>query len=190
MIKQKNAIISSFSRIIEERDAYTNSHLDNVAGLSVQIAMELGFNEEQLDQIWVAGKLHDIGKIHTPHEILNKPSRLTKEEFEVIKEHASHSYDLLKEFDFGFPLADIVGQHHERLDGSGYPNGIKGNEIMREAQIIAVADIADAMLSNRPYRNGLPKDIVLAELNRIRGIHYDEIIIDTTIDIISRRERY
>lgn len=182
--KQNNAIISTFSKVIEYKDEYTKEHLDKVAEIAIGIGKRLHMEDEVLGNIWIAAKLHDLGKIQLPIEVLNKPGKLTPAEYELVKKHTIVGYDLLKSFDFGFPLAEIVKQHHERLDGSGYPLGLKGEDILYLSQIIAVADIADAMLSKRPYRNALNMDYVIETLLLYKNIYYNDEIIMACIEEI------
>ena len=167
----------------ELRDPYTTGHEARVAQISVQIARVLGLDDSVVQTLDLAGKLHDIGKFIAPVEILSKPGRLTKPEFELVKGHAQASYDILKGVDFPWPVAEIAYQHHERLDGSGYPRGLKGDEILFEARILAVADVVEAMSSHRPYRPALGIDQALAELQRGRDSIYDAIVVDACIKL-------
>lgn len=180
--KQNSAILSAFSKVIEFKDEYTKEHLKNVAHLAMHIGVRLELDDETLQNLHIAAKLHDLGKIQLPLEVLNKPGKLTEEEYELVKRHSSVGYELLQSFDFGFPLAEIVKQHHERMDGSGYPSGLKGDEILYLSQIIAVADIADAMLSNRPYRKPLSKSFVIETLSTYSDLYYPREIIEAGIE--------
>ena len=168
-----NALISA----VEIRDPYTAGHQLRVATLSREIGLAMGLSKQELDSIRIAAILHDIGKIYIPAEILTKPSSLTETEFSLIKNHPLAGYDILKTIDFDLPVAKIVYQHHERMDGSGYPQGLAGNEIMMEARIVHVADVVDAMISQRPYRTSQGIDEALHELRRYAGIHYDEDVV-------------
>ncbi len=159
--------------MVEARDPYTAGHEKRVSELSMAIAQRLGLDEDCLRRLRVAGALHDVGKIVVPAEILAKPGRLSETEFELIKAHPQAAYDMLQSIDFDFPLAEIVVQHHERLDGSGYPRGLRGEEILPEARILAVADVVEAMISHRPYRPALPLDAAMAELEGGAGSRYD-----------------
>ncbi|MFM2435337.1 MAG: hypothetical protein RL063_1318 [Pseudomonadota bacterium] len=172
------------ARIGEMRDAYTAGHEKSVGRLSEAIATELGFDKEFQEGIRIAGHLHDIGKIIVPIEILVKPTKLTIKEFELVKEHVDAGYRLLNDISFPWPVANLILEHHERLDGSGYPKGLKGDEISMGGRIMAVADVVDAMSTHRPYRPGLGVDSALAELKRGYGILYDKTVVDACINLI------
>lgn len=167
--------------ISEMRDPYTAGHEKRVAEIAVAIGRELGLDEQRLEGLRVAGYLHDIGKITIPTEILAKPGRLTAAEFALIKGHAEASYEVLKDVGFPWPVAQVARQHHERIDGSGYPQGLKGDQILLEARILAVADVVEAMASHRPYRPGLGIDRALAEIERGRGTAYDAPAADACL---------
>ncbi len=173
--------------ICEMRDPYTVGHERRVAELSVAIGAELGFDARRLEGLRVAGYLHDVGKITVPAEILSKPTKLTPIEFELIKGHAQASYEVLKPVTFPWPVADIAYQHHERLDGSGYPRGLKGDAILLEARILAVADTVEAMYSHRPYRPGLGIEKALAEIERGRGSAYDPAVADACLRLFREK---
>lgn len=177
-----NALISA----VEIRDPYTAGHQLRVATLSREIGLAMGLSKEQLDSIRIAAILHDIGKIYVPSEILTKPARLTETEYSMIKNHPLAGYDILKTIDFELPVAKIVYQHHEKINGSGYPQGLVGNEIMLEAKIVNVADVVDAMISQRPYRTSQGIDEALDELRRNAGLLYDEEIVNVCIDLFNR----
>jgi putative nucleotidyltransferase with HDIG domain len=149
-----------------------------VAKLATAIASEMGLAAELVEGIHFGSLIHDVGKIAIPAEILSKPGRLTEIEFMLIKTHPQAGYNILKGIDFPWPVARMILQHHERLDGSGYPGGLKGDEIILEAKILIVADIVEAMSSHRPYRPGLGIDVALAEIERGRGTFYDSRIVD------------
>jgi PAS domain S-box-containing protein/putative nucleotidyltransferase with HDIG domain len=170
-------IVQAMSSIAEARDPYTAGHQRGVSELAVAIAREMGFGEDVQEYIRVAGLLHDIGKIVIPGEILTKPGQLSKPEFEIIKGHVQAGYEILHKVDFPGNVAEIVCQHHERLDGSGYPRGLKAGEILIEAQILAVADVVEAMSSHRPYRpsRGLAKAI--AEITENQGRLYNPDVV-------------
>ena len=172
------------SRIGEMRDAYTAGHERSVGRLTQAIAAELGFDQEFQDGIRIAGYLHDIGKITVPIEILVKPRRLTNNEYELVKEHVVAGYLLLNEISFPWPVANMVLEHHERLDGSGYPKGLKGDEISMGGKIMAVADVVDSMSTHRPYRPSLGIDHALAELERGCGILYEKTVVDACVKLI------
>jgi PAS domain S-box-containing protein/putative nucleotidyltransferase with HDIG domain len=168
----------------EMRDAYTAGHQLSVGHLSAAIAAELGFDISFQEGIRVSGYLHDIGKIIVPIEILVKPAELTVEEFALVKTHVNAGYKVLKDINFHWPVARAVLEHHERLDGSGYPNALKGNEISIGGRIMAVADVVDAMCRHRPFRPGLGIDATLEELERGSGIRYDKQVVDACIKLI------
>ncbi|UJX40789.1 PAS domain S-box protein [Desulfovibrio sp. JY] len=176
--------VKSLATTVRFRDSYTASHQDNVARLSSAIARTLGLPEDMTAGIQVAGQLHDIGKINVPLRYLSKPGRLVGLEWEFMKQHAQTGYEILKDIDFPWPVAEIVLAHHERLDGSGYPRGLSGAAIGIEARILAVADVLDAMASNRPYRPALGVDAALAELARHRGTAFDPEAVDAARAVI------
>jgi putative two-component system response regulator len=166
-------IIQAVSRVMEMRDSYTAGHQRRVTALSRAIALEMGLAEDRVEGLCLAGEIHDLGKISVPAEILSKPTRLTEFEFRLIQNHPRAGYDILKEIDFPWPVAEIILQHHERMDGSGYPQGLRGADILLEARILAVADIVEAIASDRPYRAALGIGAALEELEQKKGIHYD-----------------
>jgi PAS domain S-box-containing protein len=169
--------------ISEMRDPYTAGHERRVAEIAVAIGAELGFDVHRQEGLRVAGHLHDIGKVTVPLEILTKPGRLSPLEFELVKGHAQASYDVLKGVKFPWPVAQVALQHHERVDGSGYPQGLEGEAILLEARIMAVADVVEAMSSHRPYRPGLGIEKALAEIERGRGTVYDTDIADACLHL-------
>jgi PAS domain S-box-containing protein len=171
----------------EMRDPYTVGHERRVAEIAVAIGAELGFDERRQEGLRVAGYLHDIGKITIPSEILSKPGKLTAIEFEMIKGHAQASFDVTKEVEFPWPVAQVALQHHERIDGSGYPMGLKDEAILFEARIIAVADVIEAMSSHRPYRPGLGIDQALVEIERGRGTAYDANVVDACLRLFREK---
>lgn len=172
------ATVYTLGQMAETRDPYTAGHQRRVSQLAYAIAAEMRLPEERAEGIRVVGLMHDIGKMSVPAEILTKPTRLTEAEFALIKEHPQVAYDLLKTIDFPWPVADIVLQHHERLDGSGYPKGLKEDEILLEARILAVADVVEAMSSHRPYRPALGIDEALAEIKDGAGTRYDASVVE------------
>jgi putative nucleotidyltransferase with HDIG domain len=174
MLKTVEAIAS----IVEMRDPYTSGHQRRVAELAEAIAKKMGMSEEEGLAIRLAGIVHDLGKIKIPAEILSKPGRLNDMEYNFIKMHPQAGYEILKEIDFSWPIAQMVHQHHERMDGSGYPLGIKGDEFLPGSRILAVADVMEAMSSHRPYRPGLGIEAALEELQNGRGTHFDTQVVD------------
>lgn len=171
----------------EMRDAYTVGHERRVGEIAVAIATELGFDEDRLEGLRVAGYLHDVGKISIPSEILSRPVRLSHTEMSLVKGHAQAGYEVLKEVEFPWPVAEVALQHHERLDGSGYPRGLKGEEMLLEARIVAVADVVEAMASHRPYRPGLGIEAALSELKNNRGKLYDEQVVDACLKVFREK---
>jgi len=176
--------VKSLSKTVRFRDPYTASHQDNVARLAEAIAQRMGLPQDTVDGIKVAGQLHDIGKISVPVRYLCKPGRLVGLEWEFMKQHAQTGHEILKDIDFPWPVAEIVLLHHERLDGSGYPRGLSGDQIRLEGRILAVADVLDAMASNRPYRPALGVDVAIEELLRHKGTAFDADAVDAACEII------
>jgi PAS domain S-box-containing protein/putative nucleotidyltransferase with HDIG domain len=172
----------------EIRDPYTAGHQQRVAKLACAIAQEMGLPEEQIQGIRVAGTLHDIGKIYVPGEILSKPGQLRKNELNLIKDHAEVGYDLLKTIEFSWPVAQVVLQHHERMDGSGYPEGLSGDDILIEARIMGVADVIEAMASHRPYRPALSVEKALLEIIQKKDKLYDPQVVDACLKLFSEKQ--
>ena len=162
----------------EMRDPYTAGHQLSVGQLAWAIGVELGLPARQLEGLQLAASVHNIGKIMVPAEILCKPTKLTRHEYELIKEHAEAGYNILKNVDFPWPIARIVHEHHERMDGSGYPNGLHGDEVLLESRIVAVADVVQSMCSHRPYRPGLGSEAALEEITKNRGRLYDTDVVE------------
>jgi HD-GYP domain-containing protein (c-di-GMP phosphodiesterase class II) len=171
----------------EMRDPYTAGHEKRVAEIAVAIGAEMGFDARRQEGLRVAGHLHDIGKITIPSEILAKPGKLSATEYLLVKQHPEAGYEVLKNVDFPWPVAEVALLHHERIDGSGYPKGLKGDEIPIEARIMAVADVVESMASHRPYRPGLGIDTALAEIARGRGTSYDTVVADTCIRLFREK---
>jgi putative nucleotidyltransferase with HDIG domain len=171
-------VIKTLSKTVELRDPYTAGHQRRVAQLAVAISQELGLDQNKQESLMVACTLHDIGKIVVPAEILSKPGRINPLEQELVKSHSRVGHEILKEIDFPREIADFVLQHHERLDGSGYPAGLQGEEIFLEARIIAVADSMEAMIFHRPYRPGLGVEKALEEISQERGKGLDAEVVD------------
>jgi putative two-component system response regulator len=173
---------------VEIRDPYTAGHQLRVAGLSFAIAKEMGLSEDRAEGVRIAGTIHDLGKISLPAEILSKPGQITEMEFALIKTHPQVGYDILKDMKFPWPLARIVLQHHERVDGSGYPQGLSGENTLLEARILAVADVVEAMSSHRPYRPALGVDKALDEIQQNRGTLYDIVVVDACLKLFKEKE--
>jgi PAS domain S-box-containing protein/putative nucleotidyltransferase with HDIG domain len=181
--KTSTSIIFTMAKILELRDPYTAGHQQRVARLACAIAREMGLDEEEVDGIFMAALVHDIGKIYVPAEILNRPAKLNETEMDLVKTHPSIGYDIVKEIDFAQPVDRIVVQHHERIDGSGYPDGINGSDIILQARILAVADVVEAMASHRPYRPALSLDETLGEIDKYRDVLYDGQVVDACMKI-------
>ncbi len=179
-----NQMIRAFAKSIDIKDQYTKGHSFRVAEYARKIAAKMGYNEKMRENIYHIALLHDIGKIIIPEDILNKPGKLTKEEYETIKQHAQYGYDILKEIDCLPNLALGAGYHHERLDGKGYPSGKPEKEIPQVARIIAVADTFDAMHSTRPYRECLPMESIIDEMKRVSGTQLDPQIVNILLELI------
>ena len=185
--KTIDATLDTMSKIIEAKDPYTSGHQHRVCQLAVPLARELGLSPDKIEGIRIASLIHDIGKIGVPAEILSKTTTLSNIEFSLIKEHSQIGYDILKSIDFSYPIAEIVLQHHERLNGSGYPNNLKGGEILLEAKIMAVADVVEAMSSHRPYRPALGINKALEEISENRGILYDPKVVDVCLKLFKKK---
>ncbi len=173
--------------LIEMRDPYTAGHERRVARIASAIGAELGWDERRLEGLQVAGHLHDAGKICVPAEILSNPGKLSAIQFQLIQGHAQAGYDVLKTVTFPWPVAEVALQHHERMDGSGYPQGLKGEAILPEARILAVADVVEAMASHRPYRAALGIEAALAEIERGRGTAYDPVVADACLTLFRNK---
>ena len=175
--------VGVITQTLETRDPYTAAHQRSVAGLCVALALELGLSESAREGIEIAGLVHDVGKIAVPAEILTRPTKLTAAEFDIIKDHVRVGYEILKNVEFPWPVADTILQHHERMDGSGYPNAVTGDAIRLEAKIIGVADVVEAMASHRPYRPALGIDAALEEIRANRGKLYDPHVVDACLNL-------
>jgi putative nucleotidyltransferase with HDIG domain/PAS domain S-box-containing protein len=180
--------IQAISRMIAMRDAYTARHEERVADLASAVAADLGLPAGQIECVRTAALIHDIGKINIPVEILNKPGQLNPFEFHFVREHARSGYDILQGIEFPWPIADIVWQHHERLDGSGYPRGLRGEDILMEARIIAVADVVEAMASDRPYRPAVGLDAAISEITDGKGGRYDGAVVAACLRVLDGRD--
>jgi PAS domain S-box-containing protein/putative nucleotidyltransferase with HDIG domain len=173
-----NEVVSSLSYAVEKRDPYTAGHQQKVAALACAIAREMGLAKDKQVAINIAAIVHDIGKIYLPAEILGKPTQLSPIEFSMIKTHSEVGYDILRPIEFPWAVASIVRQHHERLDGTGYPLGLRGKDILMESRILAVADVVEAMASHRPYRPSLGIYRALDEISENRDRLYDQTVVD------------
>jgi putative nucleotidyltransferase with HDIG domain len=177
------ATIEAMSRTMEWRDPYTAGHQKRVALISAAIAKKLGLNNEQIEALYMAAMVHDLGKVAVPAEILTKPSRLTDLEMKMVQGHAESGYQILKDIPFPYPIAEMVYQHHERLDGSGYPRGLAGDAICLEARILAVADTIEAMATHRPYRPGRGLDAAMSEVRAEASSKLDQRIADAAFEL-------
>jgi len=166
---------------VEERDPYTAGHQRRVSDLARSIATEMGLPADQIDGIRMAATIHDLGKISVPAELLSMPRKLTDIEFSLIKTHSRSGYDILKDIEFPWPIARIILEHHERMNGSGYPQGLRGDNILIESRIISVADVVESMASHRPYRASLGIDAALEEIGKYSGILYDDNVVDACL---------
>jgi len=178
--------VNTLAVTAEMRDQYTAGHQQRVTQLACAIAKEMNLSKELIEEIRVAGTLHDIGKMYIPSEILTKPGKLTEPEFNMIKTHSKAGYDILKTIEFPWPVAPIVLQHHERKDGSGYPSGLSAKDILLEARILGVADVVEAMASHRPYRPALGIDKALEEISQKKGDLYDPEVVDACLSLFSK----
>nr|HPJ26818.1 HD-GYP domain-containing protein [Synergistaceae bacterium] len=181
-----NGIVISMAKVVETRDPYTAGHQERVAQLAVAIAREMKLPEERIRGVAVAAVLHDLGKIDVPAEILSKPSKLKEKEYSLIQDHCLAGYEILKNVDFPWPVAQAVLQHHERMDGSGYPCGLSGEQILLESRILAVADVVEAMSSHRPYRPSLGLEAGLKEVSLHRKVRFDADVVDACLNLFTR----
>jgi len=175
-------------KALEMRDPYTQSHARDVGAIAMEIGKEMNYDEEDVLRLKIAAELHDLGKISIPLDILIKPGKLSDLEYRIIQEHTNNCYNLVKDIDFPFPLAEIIYQHHERLDGSGYPRGLKGKQITMEARILAVSDVLEAMTHHRPYRAALGIKKAVDELKKGYNIKYDGKIVDVALKLIKKNK--
>jgi PAS domain S-box-containing protein/putative nucleotidyltransferase with HDIG domain len=187
LTKIMNGIIQAMEKLVEKKDLYTVGHQKRTAELAGEIAMEMGLPKDQINSIYIAAVIHDIGKIFVSGSILNKKDKLTNEEYDIIKKHPEAGYEVLKSIEFPWPVAEIVLQHHERLNGSGYPFGLKGDDIYLESRIISVADVVEAITFERPYREAYGIDRALGELIKNRGRLYDPEIVDICVRLFRKK---
>jgi len=180
----------ALSTAVEVRDPYTAGHQERVTQLAVAIAREMHFSDDQIQAIRTAGLLHDVGKIYVPAEFLSRPGKITIHEMNILRQHASEGYEILKDIEYKYPIAEIVYQHHERMNGTGYPRGLAGDQILMEARIIAVSDVVEAMASPRPYRPALGIEKALNEIQENRGVIYDERVVETCLKLFNEKGFY
>jgi PAS domain S-box-containing protein len=180
--------VRAIAYTIETRDPYTAGHQRRVTKLACTIGEEMELSKEQIEGLHMSGELHDIGKIHVPAEILSKPGQISEAEYTIIKTHPQVGYDILKTIEFPWPVARIVLQHHERIDGSGYPSGLKGKDILLEAKILAVADVIEAMATHRPYRPALSIEESLREISKNKGTLYDSKVVDICLRVFKEKK--
>jgi HD-GYP domain-containing protein (c-di-GMP phosphodiesterase class II) len=174
-------VVSAMVKTMEVRDPYTAGHQARVSRICVEIAAAMGFSVSRIKGIELAASIHDIGKLAIPNELLSKPGRLNPAEFEMIKTHSMVGYDIIKDIEFPWPIATMILQHHERANGSGYPYGLNGLDIMLEARILSVADVIEAMSSNRPYRAALGIEIAIEEITKNKNVLYDGNVVDACL---------
>jgi putative nucleotidyltransferase with HDIG domain len=179
--------IEAIVHVVETKDPYTAGHQSRVANLAGAIAAEMHLPTDTVEGIRMAGVIHDIGKISVPAEILSKPGKLSQKEFELIKDHPQTGYEVLKDVEFPWPIAQIILQHHERLNGSGYPRGLVGEEALLEARIIAVADVIEAIASHRPYRPSRGIEAALSEIEQNKGVLYDASVVDACVKLFEEK---
>lgn len=190
-LKELNQIfdqtINALAWAVQMRDPYTSAHQFRVALLACAIARELQLDDDQTKGIHVTAILHDLGKINVPSEILSKPGKLTEVEFSLIKEHPKVGYDILRRIDFPWPVAQTVLQHHERINGSGYPAGLCCKDILLDAKIIAVADVVESMASHRPYRSAVGLSPAMEEIRRNAGVLYDKSVVEACLQVFASK---
>ncbi|MCM1309139.1 MAG: HD domain-containing protein, partial [Butyrivibrio sp.] len=187
---QQIQTVTALSEAVDAKDRYTSGHSKRVAEYSRRLAMRMGKSAEEQEEIYRAGLLHDVGKIRIPEIVINKPGKLTPEEYELVKVHPVTGYHILKGIPGGGMIAQAARSHHERYDGAGYPNGLRGNDIPEIARIIGVADAYDTMASNRSYRKVLPQEEVRAEIERGKGCQFDPEIADIMLQMIDEDKEY
>jgi len=181
-------VVVALSSIAEKRDPYTAGHQKNVSKIACTIAKMLGLSPIKIEGLRIAAILHDIGKFYVPSEILNKPGKLTDLEFSILKTHPQVGYEIIKEIEFPWPVADMILQHHEKLDGSGYPKGLFEKDILLESKILAVSDVIEAMSSHRPYRAALGIEAALNQVKNNSGLLYDKSVVECCLDIFENKK--
>jgi len=185
--KVMHSTVKAIAMTVEKRDPYTSGHQHRVSALARAIAEEIGLSEDQTEGLYMAAAIHDIGKISLPAEILAKPVQLSSIELSLIQAHAQAGYDILKGVEFPWPIAEIVLQHHERMNGSGYPQGLSGDGILLEARIIGVSDVVETMASHRPYRPSIGMDKALEEIIQNKGALYDAQVVDACLTVFNQK---
>lgn len=185
-LKTINNSVRSAQEILQQKDSFTAQHQLRVAQLAAAISRMLYLEPDKVNQIEIAAKVHDIGKFFIPNELLNRPGKVSSMELEVLQTHSRNGYEILRLLDFYKPIADCVLQHHERIDGSGYPQGLKGGEILLEARIIGVADVVEAIASPRPYRRSLGIEIAIHEIESKKGIRYDLDVVEACVSLFRK----
>jgi PAS domain S-box-containing protein/putative nucleotidyltransferase with HDIG domain len=188
LVKALQATVESMAVLVEKRDPYTAGHQRRVANIACAIAKDMNLSDHQVEGIRLAGTIHDIGKMYVPAEILSKPGLLTDIELNMIQAHSQAGYDILKGIEFPWPIAEMVVQHHERIDGSGYPKGLSGKDIIMEAKILCVSDVIEAMASHRPYRPAIGIEKALEEIKKNSGILYDSKVADSCVKLITKKK--
>ncbi len=189
LIQSFKGIAQAMGKMVEQRDPYTAGHSEGVSRLSVAIGQQMGMDEDTIEGLRVCGLLHDVGKISVPAEILTKPTRLTDLEHGIVKLHSITGYEILKNINFPWPVATVTLQHHERLDGSGYPDGLKAEQIIMESRVLSVADVVDAMTTYRPYRPALGLGAAIDEIKKGRRVIYDHEVVDACLEVIEKIDK-
>lgn len=188
LVTISDGVITALEKIVEGRDPYTAGHQKRVAELARAIGIKLKMPDDFVNSIYMGGMLHDIGKINVPENILNKPGKLTENEFDIIKTHPKSGYDILKTIDFPWRIENMALQHHERLDGSGYPKGLAKEDIIMESKIIGVADVVEAMSLDRPYRKAFGVKFALEEVERYKGTKFDKAVVEACAALFAEKE--
>jgi HD-GYP domain-containing protein (c-di-GMP phosphodiesterase class II) len=181
------AAVQSIALLVETKDPYTTGHQERVSQLARAIAKEMGLTEDRQDFVSTASIIHDLGKVSVPSELLSKPTKLSELEFNLIKIHSMSGYNILRDIDFPWPMADVILQHHERMDGSGYPQHLQGEAILLEARILAVADVVEAISSHRPYRSARGISFALDEISKNKDTLYDVNVVDACLKLFREK---
>jgi HD-GYP domain-containing protein (c-di-GMP phosphodiesterase class II) len=186
--KALGATVQAIAVIVETRDPYTAGHQRRVADLARAIAMEMNLPIDRIEALRMAAAIHDLGKISVPAEILSKPTKLTDLEFGIIKTHPQSGYDILKDIEFPWPVARMILEHHEKMNGSGYPNGLTGDKVLLESRILSVADVVEAMASHRPYRASRGIEAALHEISKNKGTLYEPEVVDVCLRLFHEKK--